>query len=180
MTPEVTDSDADARRGAADVPADADARETGPEGTGVRAEATDRAETTDRADPADEDAALDRSGPADVYTPAHSAPPADAAATPGTRDPAGAGDAGGPLVADAAELRTILQRLQAGFVDDPRGSVSEAAELVDHATQALVGALQQRQRQARELWDGDETPDTEGLRLALQRYRALFNQICPR
>jgi hypothetical protein len=150
-----------------------------------------------------------------------------------------------PLIGDAAALRAHWQRVQADFVDDPRAAVSDAADLVEHAAQVLVGALQQRQRQLRGLWDGplagdagaprdsgwpvggrlrgvrprrasrrggrrfaDEgavpaagasAPDgagwpdaggspgqadgaavdtTEHLRLVMQRYRALFNQIC--
>lgn len=91
----------------------------------------------------------------------------------------------GPLIDDAAGLRGNWQRLQAGFVDDPRAAVGDAADLVEHAAQVLVGALQQRQRSLRDMWDsgrstgGNETADTERLRLVMQRYRTLFNEICP-
>lgn len=89
----------------------------------------------------------------------------------------------GPLLADAASLRASWQRLQAGFVDDPREAVADAAGLVEHAAQALAGALRQRQGRLREAWDGEAvagggTADTEQLRLVMQRYRALFDQIC--
>jgi hypothetical protein len=91
----------------------------------------------------------------------------------------------GALLADAG-LRAGWQRIQVGFVDDPREAVADAADLVEHTAQAFVGALQQRQRRLRGIWDGDRRPDgapeqmtdTEQLRLVMQRYRSLFDQLC--
>jgi hypothetical protein len=137
-------------------------------------------------------------------------PGARAASTaPGGWSPTGslleesAGDLDGPLLGDVAELRTGWQQILAGFVDDPREAVADAADLVEHTAQALVGALHQRQRLLRATWDrgrsvdgvgfpasgsatdadGDQSaagdvPDTEQLRLLIQRYRTLFNQMC--
>jgi hypothetical protein len=90
------------------------------------------------------------------------------------------------LLGDAAELRTRWQRAQAGFIDDPQEAVGEAADLIEQTAQSLVIALRQRQRELRVEWErrGDPgepdavTPDTEQLRLIMQRYRALFNQLC--
>jgi hypothetical protein len=115
-------------------------------------------------------------------------------------------DLDGPLISDADELRTSWQRIQAAFVDDPRDAVADAAGLVEHTAQALTAALRQRQRQLRARWDPDgmpdgveyadsggtapgatspdggrqaaDDPDTEQLRLLIQRYRALFNHLC--
>ena len=92
----------------------------------------------------------------------------------------------GALLADAARLHAGWQRVQAGFVDDPREAVADAADLVEHTAEAFVGALQQRQRRLRGIWDGDGRPDgaadkmtdTEQLRLVMQRYRSLFDQLC--
>ena len=114
-------------------------------------------------------------------------------------------DLDGPLLSDADELRTSWPRIQAAFVDDPREAVADAAGLVEHAAQALTSALRQRQRQLRAVWDGDgmpdgtqyadsggtapgaaapdgdrqaaDGPDTEQLRLLIQRYRRLFDQL---
>ena len=91
----------------------------------------------------------------------------------------------GALLADAG-LRADWQRIQVGFVDDPRAAVADAADLVEHAAQAFVGALQQRQRRLRRIWNGDghqdgagePITDTEQLRLVMQRYRSLFDQLC--
>ena len=115
-------------------------------------------------------------------------------------------DLDGPLLSEADELRTSWPRIQAAFVDDPREAVADAAGLVEHAAQALTSALRQRQRQLRAMWDRDgmpdgveyadsggaapgaaapdgdrqaaaDGPDTEQLRLLIQRYRRLFDQL---
>lgn len=103
-----------------------------------------------------------------------------------------AGDADGPLLGDASGLRASWQRIQSGFVDDPREAVADAADLVEHTAQALAGALRQRQQRLRAMWTGSgEAPpgagqrnagdiaDTERLRLLMRRYRVLFDHICP-
>ncbi|MGH3214251.1 MAG: hypothetical protein ACRDL9_06705 [Trebonia sp.] len=115
-------------------------------------------------------------------------------------------DLDGPLLSHADELRTSWPRIQAAFVDDPREAVADAAGLVEHAAQALTSALRQRQWQLRAVWDRDgrpdgveyadsggtapgaaapdgdrqaaaDAPDTEQLRLLIQRYRRLFDQL---
>ena len=97
-----------------------------------------------------------------------------------------------PLLVDAAGLHARWQRAQAGFVDDPREAVGDAADLIEQTAQAMIGALRQRQRQLRVLWEsgpaGDSVPasgefagrgpDTEHLRQMMMHYRALFNQLC--
>jgi hypothetical protein len=81
-------------------------------------------------------------------------------------------------------MRASWQQVQAAFVDDPKAAVSDAADLIDVAVQALVEALRQRQRQLRDISGGgtatgvSDVPDTEQLRLVMQRYRSLFNQLC--
>ena len=72
----------------------------------------------------------------------------------------GAAGMDGPLVGDAAGLRASWHRIQAGFVDDPRESVADAAALVEHAAQVLVGTLRQRQQQLRGMWDTTAARDT--------------------
>jgi hypothetical protein len=102
-----------------------------------------------------------------------------------------------PLLGDSDGLRARWQRAQAGFVDDPHEAVGEAAELVEQTAQAMVGALRQRQRQLRMMWEsgpaagpgpgngvsGDDAPaagvqDTEHLRQVMRHYRALFDHLC--
>ena len=95
-----------------------------------------------------------------------------------------------PLLGDVAALRARWQRVQASFVDGPQEAVGDAADLIEQTAQALVGALRQQQRQLRMMWESrakpassddgpaPSEPDTEHLRLMMQRYRALFNQLC--
>ena len=86
--------------------------------------------------------------------------------TNGTGGPATT-DLDGPLVGDVAGLRSSWQRIQAEFVDDPQEAVVDAAALVEHVTQTLVGTLRQRQQRLRGMWDGSAaqatfTPDDMG------------------
>jgi hypothetical protein len=99
-----------------------------------------------------------------------------------------------PLLSDVDGLRARWQRAQAGFVDDPQEAVGEAADLIEQTAQAMVGALRQRQRQLRVMWEsgpaggpvsgngasasGAGGQDTEHLRQMMRHYRALFNQLC--
>jgi hypothetical protein len=74
-------------------------------------------------------------------------------------------------------LRNHWEEIQAEFVDDPRGAVGDAhamvAQLVDELTETFT-----RERTAlEEQWSKDKQPDTESLRVALQRYRSFFNRL---
>jgi hypothetical protein len=69
-------------------------------------------------------------------------------------------DLDAPLVGDVAGLRASWQRIQAEFVDDPREAVVDAAALVEHVTQTLVGTLRQRQQRLRGMWDGSAAQAT--------------------
>jgi len=91
-------------------------------------------------------------------------------------------DAEGPLVAATGELRAGWQRIKAGFVDNPRGSVAEAAGLVEEAGEMLIAELRERQQRIRDSWDNDwdsdgPARDTESLRLALLSYQSLFDRL---
>ena len=67
--------------------------------------------------------------------------------------------------------------VQSRFIDDPRGAVELADSLVvdmmDHIGDRIAAhrsALARRR-------DGEGTADTEDLRLAIRRYRALFHRL---
>jgi hypothetical protein len=116
-------------------------------------------------------------------------PVADTAVTEAPLTSAADIDPNAPLLGDPVGLRASWQQAQAGFVDDPRAAVAEAAELVEHTAQTLIGSLQQRQRALRTQWDDNgsgataaatagELSDTEQLRHLMQDYRNLFNQLC--
>jgi hypothetical protein len=109
------------------------------------------------------------------------------AARPGmpvdARVPAGSGrpgDTSGPadtdIVGDPENLHEQWAAIQSTFVDDPRGSVAAAAELVSETIAALVASAQERERGLRGEWDRDGV-DTEGLRNALRSYRDLLDRL---
>jgi len=202
-TPETADAYEPSDHEASDAEPLADPGAPGTAEPSVLDDATDAPATGASIAPPDEEAADEQAADEEAM-------PVSGAGTPGA--PAGsaarleeaAGDLDGPLLGDAASLRTNWQQILAGFVDDPREAVADAAGLVDHTAQALVGALQARQRLLRAMWDRDAsaddlgTPgigsptgvhaagasradggvDTEELRLLIQRYRTLFNDIC--
>jgi len=62
------------------------------------------------------------------------------------------------------------------FVDDPRGSVAEASELVDEAINALITAARGRQASLAESWQAQDA-DTEQLRIALRGYRTFWTSV---
>jgi hypothetical protein len=98
---------------------------------------------------------------------------------PGTGSTTGVQAASAALVTHGAELHDDWARIQSSFVDDPRGSVSQAADLVSQVTSSLVNALQEREQTLRGSWDkqGDQGSDTENLRNALRDYRAFFEML---
>jgi hypothetical protein len=130
-----------------------------------------------------------------AYQAAGNGVPASGTTTTNNGTPADGRGPGAPLLSDASGLRAEWQRVQAGFVDDPRAAVSEAADLVEQTAQALIGALRQRQKELRVAWENASgngssatSPasattvvasgaDTEALRVLMQRYRTLFNQL---
>ena len=68
------------------------------------------------------------------------------------------------------------QRVQAGFVDDPRSSVEQAAAMVAAAAEKILATIEERERRLRDSWEGNGA-DTEALRIALREYRVLYQQI---
>jgi hypothetical protein len=105
---------------------------------------------------------------------------ADTRAEPGeadlTRD--GLSDlACGSLVPDASEYRQRWRQVQFRFVDDPQGSVAEAADVIAQVTAELEAAIAERQRSLRASWSEGAPADTETLRATLLRYRAFLDQL---
>jgi hypothetical protein len=140
-----------------------------------------------------DDATLDDSTVDDTTVPASVPVTETVPASEAPLAPATDFDPNAPLLGDSVSLRASWQQAAAEFVDDPRAAVADAAELVEHTAQTLIGALQQRQRQLRGRWENgtaagvngsdatvdgtNGTVDTEELRHLMQSYRALFNQL---
>ena len=86
-----------------------------------------------------------------------------------------------PLLSDEAE-QAFLSRwaeIQAGFVEDPAQSVREADRLINEIAAALQSSFQARRTDLAADWQ-DGSPGTEGLRMALRRYRAFIGVILPK
>jgi hypothetical protein len=113
----------------------------------------------------------------------------DGSAEPVTQSAPGLAQEAGPAVipprtppddAFAADVPPTMpdnrwREIQAMFVDDPRGSVEQAADLASERLRELGRQLQQRERDLRAAWQ--DNADTEVLRTSLQSYRALVDRI---
>lgn len=74
-------------------------------------------------------------------------------------------------------LQTRWEDIQTGFVDDPRGSVRDAHAMVGELVDELTQVFTRERRSLEDQWGNDREPDTEALRVALQRYRSFFNRL---
>ena len=97
----------------------------------------------------------------------------------------------GNLLPDAEQYTTQWQQIQFRFVDDPQGSVTEAADVLSQVTAKLEAAIQERQRAIEERklaiqerasalrgrWGEGSNADTETLRETLRMYRAFMDQL---
>ena len=120
------------------------------------------------------------------------------AADPGLRPGEAAGKLGdfsdltyGNLVPDAEQFTAQWQEIQFRFVDDPRGSVTEAADIVAQVTAKMEAAIQERQRaieerqraiteqqrSLRDRWGEGSNADTENLRATLRMYKTFLDQL---
>ena len=69
------------------------------------------------------------------------------------------------------------QQILAEFVDNPRGSVQAAHELVGQSVEQLFARLNDKRASLEQQWSGGGDVNTEKLRVCLQQYRALFNRL---
>ena len=84
------------------------------------------------------------------------------------------GDTG--MAGDPQRIHERWAAIQATFVDDPRGSVAAAAELVTETIAALLASAEQRDRGLRGEWDR-EGVDTEKLHNTLRNYRGFLDRL---
>ena len=168
-TPEASDNGRPTAAMDPDAPVVTDADTTGPDATEAPGTpATTAATGTSEATPGSATSAT---------TPDTATPAAPVPGAPGTGSTTGVQAASAALVTHGAELHDDWARIQSSFVDDPRGSVSQAADLVSQVTNSLVNALQERERTLRGAWDQRGGADTENLRNALRDYRAFFEML---
>jgi hypothetical protein len=96
----------------------------------------------------------------------------EAAPVPSVAEPAAPAGLLGSL--DAEGIRNRFLDIQAGFVDEPRQAVQEAARFVDELVQQVTDALQAQRGQ---LQEPVEEGSTEDLRLALRAYRQFVDRL---
>lgn len=116
-------------------------------------------------------------------TAAERAPDAEVQPGPGTGAAAAPHEA--PTDDDVALLdeshRTSFEQrwseAQGRFVDDPRGAVHDADQLVSEVVEVLSRGFTDRKAALEQQWSSDGQPDTEQLRQALQRYRLFFSRL---
>ena len=78
---------------------------------------------------------------------------------------------------EAQELRTKWEKIQTGFVDEPRKAVQDADALVAAATKRLAEIFAEERAQMERDWDRGDDVSTEDLRIALRRYRSFFDRL---
>jgi hypothetical protein len=74
---------------------------------------------------------------------------------------------------EADGLRTQWRDIQSEFVDDPQHAVQLVAQVIQSLTASFAAHKQELDSQ----WQRGDSVATEDLRLALRRYRTLFNQL---
>ncbi len=84
-----------------------------------------------------------------------------------------------PLIADteAQDFRERWERIQAQFVDEPRQAVARADQLLDEVVRRVTDAYARARQDLAQQWNRGEQADTESLRVALRRYRSLFDRL---
>jgi hypothetical protein len=77
----------------------------------------------------------------------------------------------------ASDFRSRWNRIQTGFVDEPRNAVQEADELVAQAIKRLAESFAQERSRLEQQWDRGDEVSTEDLRITLQTYRSFFQRL---
>jgi hypothetical protein len=74
-------------------------------------------------------------------------------------------------------LRREWERVQVGFVDEPRQAVEQADRLVNDLVDQLMNTFAREREHLEETWRKGDQASTEDLRVALQRYRSFFQRL---
>jgi hypothetical protein len=77
----------------------------------------------------------------------------------------------------ASEFRSKWDRIQAGFVDEPRTAVQQADELVAQVIKTLAESFANERNRLEGQWDRGDQVSTEELRVSLQTYRSVFQRL---
>lgn len=75
------------------------------------------------------------------------------------------------------DLRAHWDKIQTGFVDEPRTAVQQADSLVATTMQQLAEAFSREHSKLEQQWDRGNDMSTEDLRVAFRRYRSFFRRL---
>lgn len=75
------------------------------------------------------------------------------------------------------QMRLRWDKIQTGFVDEPRQAVKEADELIASSIKRIAEQFAQERARLEHQWDRGDQVSTEDLRQALRRYRAFFDRL---
>ena len=75
------------------------------------------------------------------------------------------------------DFRARWERIQIGFVDEPRRAVQEADSLVADTMKRLADNFSGERKKMEAVWVRGDDVSTEDLRVSLQRYRSFFNRL---
>jgi hypothetical protein len=78
---------------------------------------------------------------------------------------------------DNAEFQGRWEKIQTGFVDEPRRTVEQADELVAEVMKRLAEGFASERERLEGQWGRGEDVSTEDLRVTLQRYRGFFQRL---
>jgi hypothetical protein len=78
---------------------------------------------------------------------------------------------------DTQDFRSRWEKIQIGFVDEPRTAVVQADELVANAIKRLAEIFASERHKLETEWDKTDNVSTEDLRVALRRYRSFFDRL---
>jgi hypothetical protein len=78
---------------------------------------------------------------------------------------------------DTQDFRSRWERIQSGFVDEPRTAVVKADELVANTIKRLAEVFATERHRMETEWDKTDNVSTEDLRIALRRYRSFFDRL---
>jgi hypothetical protein len=78
---------------------------------------------------------------------------------------------------EANGFRSRWTEIQTNFVDEPRQAVEQADQLVAEVIQRLAQVFAEERETLESQWGQGDGVDTEGLRVALRRYRSFFERL---
>jgi hypothetical protein len=78
---------------------------------------------------------------------------------------------------DTQDFRSRWEKIQIGFVDEPRSAVEQADELVVSTIKRLAEVFAAERQKLESEWDKADNVSTEDLRNALRRYRSFFGRL---